>query len=107
VVSLAREYIHAHRSEAITVPDLCAQVHVSRRTLQYCFEDVLGMSPMLYLRMMRLNGVRRQLNDGAPGELAIGDVAGAWGLSNFSQFSSDYRKLFGHCPSATLKARPQ
>lgn len=107
VVALAREYIHAHRSEAITVPELCEQVHVSRRTLQYCFEDVLGMSPMLYLRMMRLNGVRRQLNDGAPGEVAIGDVAGAWGLSNFSQFSSDYRKLFGLCPSATLKARPQ
>nr|WP_315400002.1 helix-turn-helix domain-containing protein [uncultured Duganella sp.] len=107
VVSLAREYIHAHRSEAITVPELCEQVHVSRRTLQYCFEDVLGMSPMLYLRMMRLNGVRRQLNDGAPGELAIGDVADAWGLSNFSQFSSDYRKLFGLCPSATLKARAQ
>jgi AraC family transcriptional regulator, ethanolamine operon transcriptional activator len=107
VVALAREYIHAHRSEAITVPDLCEQVHVSRRTLQYCFEDVLGMSPMLYLRMMRLNGVRRQLNDGAPGEVAIGDVADAWGLSNFSQFSSDYRKLFGQCPSATLKARAQ
>lgn len=107
VVALAREYIHAHCSEAITVPELCEQVHVSRRTLQYCFEDVLGMSPMLYLRMMRLNGVRRQLNDGAPGEVAIGDVAGAWGLSNFSQFSSDYRKLFGLCPSATLRARSQ
>ncbi|MEO5935073.1 MAG: helix-turn-helix domain-containing protein [Duganella sp.] len=107
VVALAREYIHAHRSEAITVPELCERVHVSRRTLQYCFEDVLGMSPMLYLRMMRLNGVRRQLNDQAPGQVAIGDVADAWGLSNFSQFSSDYRKLFGLCPSATLKARAQ
>jgi len=26
-------------------------------------------------------------------------------LSNFSQFSSDYRKLFGHCPSASLRSR--
>ncbi|MFA9218182.1 MAG: helix-turn-helix domain-containing protein [Sphingomonadaceae bacterium] len=102
VVALARDYIMAHRSEAITVPELCERVHVSRRTLQYCFDDVLGMSPMLYLRMVRLNGVRRQLQDGG----AIGDVAGAWGLSNFSQFSSDYRKLFGQRPSASLRARP-
>lgn len=102
VVALAREYIMAHRSESITVPELCERVHVSRRTLQYCFEDVLGMSPMLYLRMVRLNGVRRQLQDGG----AIGDVAGSWGLSNFSQFSSDYRKLFGQCPSASLRSRP-
>ncbi|NVD74061.1 helix-turn-helix domain-containing protein [Duganella sp. BJB1802] len=101
VVALAREYIMAHRSESITVPELCERVHVSRRTLQYCFEDVLGMSPMLYLRMVRLNGVRRQLQDGR----AIGDVADSWGLSNFSQFSSDYRKLFGQCPSASLRSR--
>ncbi|WP_254451817.1 helix-turn-helix domain-containing protein [Duganella vulcania] len=101
VVALAREYIMAHRSESITVPELCERVHVSRRTLQYCFEDVLGMSPMLYLRMVRLNGVRRQLQDG----VAIGDVADSWGLSNFSQFSSDYRKLFGQCPSASLRSR--
>lgn len=107
VVALAREYVHAHRSEAITVPQLCGQVHVSRRTLQYCFEDVLGMSPMLYLRTMRLNGVRRQLHHQTRGAVAIGDVADAWGLSNFSQFSSDYRKLFGLCPSASLKARTQ
>lgn len=105
VVARAREYILAHRAEAITVPELCEQVHVSRRTLQYCFEDVLGMSPMLYLRMMRLNGVRRQLHDPAARGSAIGDVAGAWGLCNFSQFSSDYRKLFGVCPSAALKVR--
>lgn len=101
VVALARDYIMAHCGAAITVPELCEHVHVSRRTLQYCFEDVLGMSPMLYLRMVRLNGVRRQLQDGG----AIGDVAGAWGLCNFSQFSSDYRKLFGHCPSAARRPR--
>lgn len=101
VVALARDYIMAHRSEAITVPELCERVHVSRRTLQYCFEDVLGMSPMLYLRMVRLNGIRRQLQDGG----AIRDVAGAWGLNNFSQFSSDFRKLFGQCPSASLRSR--
>ncbi|MBJ7309941.1 helix-turn-helix domain-containing protein [Rugamonas sp. CCM 8940] len=104
VVARAREYILAHRAESISVPELCEQVHVSRRTLQYCFEDVLGMSPMLYLRMVRLNGVRRQLHDPAARGSAIGDVAGAWGLCNFSQFSSDYRKLFGECPSASMKA---
>ena len=105
VVAKAREYILAHRADSITVPELCEQVHVSRRTLQYCFEDVLGMSPMLYLRMVRLNGVRRQLHDPAARGSAIGDVAGAWGLCNFSQFSSDYRKLFGECPSASMKAQ--
>jgi AraC family ethanolamine operon transcriptional activator len=101
VVAQARDYMLAHRGSNITVPELCEQVHVSRRTLQYCFEDVLGMSPNAYLRALRLNGVRRQLHDGR----AIGELAGEWGLCNFSQFSSDYRKLFGLSPSAAQKLR--
>ncbi len=109
VVEHVRAYIDAHLADqaALTVPQLCEQVHVSRRTLQYCFEDVLGMSPLLYMRMMRLNGARRALLDQGAGPVraAIGDVAGAWGMSNFSQFSSDYRKLFGECPSAAMRAR--
>lgn len=107
VVEQARAYIDAHLSDpvAVTVPQLCEHVHVSRRTLQYCFEDVLGMSPLLYMRMLRLNGARRDLLDQSPGGAAIGAVAGAWGMSNFSQFSSDYRKLFGVCPSASIRAR--
>lgn len=100
-VARARDYIEAHHGDSITVPALCEQAHVSRRTLQYCFEDVLGMSPLAYLRTVRLNGVRRQLRDGR----AIGELAGEWGLCNFSQFSSDYRKLFGLSPSAALKRR--
>ncbi|MET0268339.1 MAG: helix-turn-helix domain-containing protein [Duganella sp.] len=107
VVEQVRGYIDAHlpHHAALTVPQLCEQVHVSRRTLQYCFEDVLGMSPLLYMRMMRLNGARRELQGQGPGGSAIGAVADAWGMSNFSQFSSDYRKLFGECPSAAMRAR--
>ncbi|MEC5161261.1 MULTISPECIES: helix-turn-helix domain-containing protein [unclassified Janthinobacterium] len=105
IVARVREYILAHRDQTITVPELCEQAHVSRRTLQYCFEDVLGMSPTLYLRRVRLNGVRRQLmGTGAP-QLAIGAVAADWGFSNFSQFSSDYRKLFGESASASLRTQ--
>ncbi|MRV76244.1 helix-turn-helix domain-containing protein [Duganella sp. FT92W] len=101
VVARVRDYILAHRDQPLTVPDLCAIAHVSRRTLQYCFEDVLGMSPTLYLRRVRLNGVRRQLLDPAARRQPIGAVAAAWGFGSFSQFSSDYRKLFGASPSAT------
>ncbi|WP_093559417.1 helix-turn-helix domain-containing protein [Pseudoduganella namucuonensis] len=101
VVARVRDYILAHRDRPLTVPELCAQAHVSRRTLQYCFEDVLGMSPTLYLRRLRLNGVRRQLLDPGARPRPIGAVAADWGFGSFSQFSSDYRKLFGESPSAS------
>lgn len=99
IVAKAREHVLAHHDQAITVPQLCEQLFVSRRTLQYCFEDVLGMSPMLYLRLIRLNGARRHLRQAPAKSLTVQDVATDWGFWHFSQFSSDYRKLFGHSPS--------
>jgi AraC family transcriptional regulator, ethanolamine operon transcriptional activator len=104
IVNDARDYAMHNQAQAVTVPMLCAHLHVSRRTLQYCFEDVLGMSPMTYLRSLRLNGVRRQLRDRTSTDQRIGDVAAAWGFTNFSQFSCDYKKLFGATPSAALRA---
>jgi len=103
IVSEARNYAMQNQTQPVTVPMLCTHLHVSRRTLQYCFEDVLGMSPMSYLRSLRLNGVRRQLLCSDKGPQRIGDVAAAWGFTNFSQFSSDYKKLFGNSPSATQR----
>ncbi len=105
IVLKAREFLLAHRDQSITVPDLCEQLHVSRRTLQYCFEDILGMTPLHYLRILRLNGARRDLRSYP--ERAIRDVAADWSFWHVSQFSSDYRKLFGHSPSIARQHRLQ
>jgi AraC family ethanolamine operon transcriptional activator len=103
VVARAQAHLLAHPDKAVTVPELCEQLHVSRRTLQYCFEDVLGMSPMQCLKAMRLNGARRQLRDGARSGLSVQDVAAHWGFWHLSQFACDYRKLFEETPSETLR----
>jgi AraC family ethanolamine operon transcriptional activator len=106
IVSEAREYVLAHRDRAINVPELCERLHVSRRTLQYCFQDVLGMAPATYLRTIRLNGARRDLCNASLASRSVQDVAAAWGFWHLSQFATDYRKLFGMRPSETLKAAP-
>ncbi|EWS52649.1 transcriptional regulator EutR [Methylibium sp. T29] len=62
-----RERIEAAPDRAPSVPELCAALHVSRRTLQYAFEDEVGVNPLAYLRSVRLNGVRRLLREAAPG----------------------------------------
>lgn len=107
IVARARDHVLAHRDQAITVPQLCERLHVSRRTLQYCFEDVLGISPIQYLRTIRLNGARRHLRENLSDAKTVRDVAADWGFWHFSQFSSDYRKLFGQSPSQSLRQRGQ
>lgn len=101
VVREARRYMNQHADEPINVPDLCQAIHVSRRTLQYSFQDVLRMSPVTYLRALRLNGVRRDLKRG--GDEPVADRAARWGFWHLSRFAADYRHLFGELPSETLR----
>ncbi|WP_309249683.1 helix-turn-helix domain-containing protein [Paraburkholderia sp. CNPSo 3274] len=103
IVAQARDYVLAHRARPVGVPELCEQLHVSRRTLQYCFQDVLGMAPATYLRALRLNGARRDLCGRAAG--SVQDVAAAWGFWHLSQFATDYRRMFGMRPSEALRAQ--
>ena len=92
----------AQPDEPLSMLALCSQVGASLRKLNCCFQDVLGTSPMKYLRALRLNGVRRELRAG--GVAAVQDAAAHWGFFHMGQFSTDYKKQFGELPSATLRA---
>lgn len=107
VVERAREYMQAHIEEPITVADLCAELRVSRRTLQYSFQDVLNLNPVSFLRAMRLNGVRRALKHAEAASGTVADIAARWGFWHLSHFAADYRAMFGELPSETLRHSPR
>lgn len=104
IVEKIREYMFDHIEDDISIPDLCRDLHVSRRTLQYCTEDVVGMSPAAYMRVLRLNGVRRDLFF-CTRDTQVTDVAMSWGFRHLSQFAGDYSRMFDMLPSETLSKR--
>ena len=104
VVDCARQFLENHLDEPVTVTQLCEVANVSRRTLQYSFESILGISPIQYLRISRLNGVRRALIQSREDHV-ISDIAAQWGFWHLSQFAKDYKQLFGESPSKTLEWR--
>lgn len=75
----------------------------SRRTLQYSFQQVLGLKPVKLLRAMRLNGVRRDLRAACP-RATVQDIAARWGFWHLGHFVADYEGMFGELPSATLRS---
>lgn len=103
IVTRAQEYMREHVEEPLTVEDLCRILGVSRRTLQYSFQEVLQINPVGYLRAMRLNGARRMLKTADPGRATVQDIAARWGFWHLSHFASDYRRMFGERPSETLR----
>ena len=102
LVGQARAYLREHREEVTSVKDMCELLGVSQRTLQYAFQDVLGINPHSYFRAIRLNSVRRDLKHPAP-DTAVLDVAARWGFWHPSHFSADYKRRIGELPSMTLR----
>jgi AraC family ethanolamine operon transcriptional activator len=100
LVNRACELMLNQPDEPLSMLELCRQVGASRRKLSYCFQDVLGTSPMKYLRAVRLNCARRELRQG---QGPVQDVAARWGFWHSGQFAVDYRRQFGESPSATLR----
>lgn len=103
VVKEATEYAMDHLAEPVTVNDLCLHLNISRRMLNYCFQDALATNPVQYLRSLRLNGVRRELRHVGETPASIRDIACKWGFWHLPRFASEYKALFGELPSETTR----
>jgi AraC family ethanolamine operon transcriptional activator len=104
LVDRACETVLAQQDAPLSMLELCSRLGTSQRKLEYCFKSVLGMSPARYLRVARLNGVRRELKRGNSAGLGVQDIATRWGFWQLGEFAADYRRQFGELPSATLNA---
>lgn len=102
LVRQVRSYLFENLDEPMSVIDICRHFGISRRTLQYAFQDTLDVSPVKYLRALRLHGVRRELLNPPTSECRVQDVAARWGFWHLSHFAEEYKCLFGESPSHTL-----
>ena len=91
--------VHDNLDQVPTVAQLCLDMGVSRRTIQYGFARVLGISPLAYLKAVRLQQARRALKEAH----SVTEAATACGFWHFGHFSQDYQMMFGELPSATLR----
>ena len=97
-----RALIAARYDRPVYTTDLCAAIGVSDRTLEICCREHLGMSPQKYLRLRRMQRVRRALTLADPGSATVTGLATANGFWELGRFAMTYRSLYGELPSATL-----
>jgi AraC family transcriptional regulator, ethanolamine operon transcriptional activator len=102
VVDQVKTHLAANPQMPVSITELCELTHVSRRTLQYSFDSILGISPLQFLRTARLNQVRRALSDPLH-DTPIAITAANWGFWHPGQFARDYKALFGENPSETVR----
>lgn len=99
LVDRAQAITAARLEQPPTVAELCDALGVSRRSLQYGFHEVWGVSPLSYLRVMRLNAARRSLKTAG----SVTEAATQLGFWHFGHFARDYHAMFGELPSMTFR----
>jgi len=97
-----RRAVEEDPDQPLYIPELCAAIRVSDRTLRLCCQEQLGMSPKRYLMLRRMHLARRALRDGSPGTTTVTQIATQYGFWQFGRFAGEYKALFGEAPSATL-----
>lgn len=88
--------------EHVSIAALCDRFHLSRRALQNYFEEATGLAPLAYMRVLRLNAVRRVL---LHGDASVSGTASAWGFNHLGKFAHQYQAMFDELPSQTLARR--
>jgi AraC-like DNA-binding protein len=86
--------------QPVLADELAASVHMSPSTFRQHFRAVAGMSPMQYLKQLRLQEARQlMLNQG----IDAGTAGVRVGYESASQFSREYARLFGAPPSRDIR----
>jgi AraC-like DNA-binding protein len=97
----AIEFIEEHAGADLSAADIAAAANVSIRAVQLAFRRELGVTPLGYLRRVRLERAHRDLLAGGPAGPTVTAVSVRWGFSSSSRFAAYYREAFGVPPSYT------
>ena len=101
-LNLAVRFIREHISKPFTVADMLREVSVSRRWIEYRFQERFGRSPHEYICEARVECARQMVieTDGLPLE----QIAAVCGFNSARSFRLVFHRLTGMTPSQYQRA---
>ncbi|MGZ3626914.1 MAG: helix-turn-helix transcriptional regulator, partial [Ktedonobacteraceae bacterium] len=94
-ISFMREMM----DQQLTVRDLAEAVCMSESSFAHLFKTTVGVSPLRFLKRMRLEHARESLLNGSTVKKAASNV----NYTSVSHFSSEFKRHFGESPKAYTK----
>jgi transcriptional regulator GlxA family with amidase domain len=95
----AIEWLKQRYAAPLRIEDLAEAVHMSPSALHHRFKAVTAMSPLQYQKHLRLHEARRLMFANGVECATAGHLVG---YESASQFSREYRRLFGAPPRAEI-----
>lgn len=88
------DYLSSRLDEAVTIEDMAAQVGMSRAVLHRKFKQATTMSPIQFVKSMRLNSAAMKIAGG----MTVNEAAMEVGYVSSSQFSREFKRMYGQSP---------
>jgi AraC-like DNA-binding protein len=107
--ALARleDLLSANSDRPLYLAEICTAIGVSERTLRLCCQEQLGIGPIQYLWLRRMNLAHGALLLASSTATTVTDIATRYGFWELGRFAVAHRTLFGEAPSMTLARAPQ
>ncbi|PCJ27148.1 MAG: AraC family transcriptional regulator [Rickettsiales bacterium] len=94
-IAKALNYVHEHINHRFSIEGLAHKANMSVSVFHRSFKEIMGDSPLNHIKKIRLTKARAMVKQE---DLAINVVAKSIGYENPSQFSREYKQLFGISP---------
>ena len=98
-IAQATDWLKAHLNEPVIIEDLASRCGMSVSSFHQHFKEITLLSPLQYQKSLRLMEARRLIK---VNETQISQIAMQVGYESPSQFSREYKRLFGISPSSDL-----
>ena len=96
-ITQATDWLKQHLNEPVIIEDLANSCSMSVSGFHQHFKEITQLSPLQYQKSLRLMEARRLIQ---LGEKQISQIAMQVGYESPSQFSREYKRLFGISPSS-------
>jgi len=88
------DYLANHLNEQVTIDDMADHVGMSRAVFHRRFKEATTMSPIQFVKSMRLNNAAMQIAKGK----TVSEAAWEVGYQSASQFSREFKRIYGQSP---------
>ena len=95
------EYLAANLHKNVTIDELASLVNMSRAVFHRKFKQATRMSPIQFMKSMRLNRAAMKIAAG----MTVNEAALEVGYVSSSQFSREFKRMYGQSPKQWCKAK--
>jgi AraC-like DNA-binding protein len=94
-------WLRENYRQPLRIEELAEQVHMGVSTLHHHFRAITSMSPLQFQKQLRLHEARRLM---LLEDMDAGRAAFSVGYESATQFSREYRRLFGAPPVRDVRS---